>query len=504
MSPEQAQGLTNLDCRTDIYSLGMTLYHMLSGQVPFASSSLLEVLRKQIAEQLPDPRQFNPQISEPCVTLLETMLAKEVASRHTTWELLIADLQNVRHKKPPTLHLQQAGDSMLLRLPKGPGALVKTPASATAVTMDLMPVRKSPLPRIAVVVTTVVALLGAVLWWMENRGHPPVASVQPPPVRSAAATSVATTPPLQPAVDAGQAAFRAAQEAVQAKPNDFDTAMTQFEQVKLTAPATPWAEQADREIARLKTEKAQAIKQAIAILRADTDKAVASGEFADAVRKLEGYHGAFAAETVPVRKELVISLKSKEAEAEQARQAVAATKEQEAATRRQAAVQTALATILADAATDVLRLDCAAARKHVTTALADTDLQPATSELSAANNLLAQLAALPEALLAGFERERGKTVTVEFQTGGPKKMTVVGINAGKVKAQQELAADQFAEWSFSVNELTAREKLKRLEANTTPAGMLMRGYLSIVAGNWPVAEREFGQMGPGLGATLAA
>ena len=504
MSPEQAQGLTNLDCRTDIYSLGMTLYHMVSGKVPFASSSLLETLRKQVSEQLPDPRQFNPQISEPCVTLLETMLAKEVDCRHTTWELLIADLNRVRHKQSPSQQLQKVGGSMLMRLPKSPGPLVHTPASTPAATIDLRPTRKSPLPRIAAVATLVVAVAVAGVWWMENRSRPPVPPAKLPPTSAIPAAPVAVASPQPPVVDAGQAAFLAAQEFVQSKPNDFEAALARFSQVKQTTAGTPWAEQAEREIARLKTAKARAIEQAVATLRAETDQAIASGAFTDAVQKLEEYHGAFATETAAMRADLVTKLHRKEAEGEKTRQTIATAKEQEAAVRRQAAAQTALTTVLAEAAADVLQLDYAAARKHVITALADPDLQPVTGELTAANDLLGQLATLPDAVLAGFEREKGKTITLEFQNGSFRKLTVAGINTGKVKAQQELAPGQFAEWNFSVNELTTREKLKRLEANATTAGMLMRGYLSIVAGNWPVAEREFSQMGPGLGATLAA
>ena len=63
MSPEQAQGKAEIDFRTDMYSLGATLYHMLTGTMPFASSSLMETLRKQVTESLPDPRELNPKIS---------------------------------------------------------------------------------------------------------------------------------------------------------------------------------------------------------------------------------------------------------------------------------------------------------------------------------------------------------------------------------------------------------------------------------------------------------
>ena len=503
MSPEQAQGLANLDCRTDIYSLGMTLYHMVSGQVPFASSSLLEVLRKQVAEQLPDPRQFNPQVSEPCVALLETMLAKEPTSRHTTWEALLADLQSVEHHKPPTQQLVKVGGSMLMRLPKGAGGLAPVPGAGLAKTIDLVPVNKSPLPRLAAIVMAVVAVLAIGLWWRERGSNRPANPAKPAPAPAAAITPAAPAKPAS-VVDPGQTAFVTAQEYARTKPDDFDTTIGQFERVKQAAPGTPWTEQADREISRLKTEKAKAVAGIVAKLQADAEILIAGGAVAEALQKVEEYHGAFAAETATARAELVATLKHKEAEAAKNRQADAAAKAKEAESRRQEAARATLAATLEKTAGEILRSDLNAARKLVTTALADPELQPVKTELATANDLLAQLTALPEAVLAGFEREKGKTLTVEFQTGGPKKVTVLGLKAGKIKVQQELAAGQFAEWEFGVNDLTPREKSRRLDGNATTAGMLMRGYLAIAAGNLPAAEQEFGKMGPGLGATLAA
>ena len=53
MSPEQINNCTDLDCRSDMYSMGTTLYHLLTGKLPFAGSSLMETLKKQINEFLP-------------------------------------------------------------------------------------------------------------------------------------------------------------------------------------------------------------------------------------------------------------------------------------------------------------------------------------------------------------------------------------------------------------------------------------------------------------------
>ena len=56
ISPEQAQGEKNVDGRTDIYSLGATLYHLVTGQVPFDGATALEILSKHVNTVLPNPQ----------------------------------------------------------------------------------------------------------------------------------------------------------------------------------------------------------------------------------------------------------------------------------------------------------------------------------------------------------------------------------------------------------------------------------------------------------------
>ena len=101
VSPEQAAGTMQLDIRTDMFSLGMTLYHMLSGQVPFDAPTVEETLQQLHTGTLPDPRIFNPTVSENCVMLLRAILAREPSERYWDWNSLVSDVARVRAGEAP-------------------------------------------------------------------------------------------------------------------------------------------------------------------------------------------------------------------------------------------------------------------------------------------------------------------------------------------------------------------------------------------------------------------
>src|SRR5579885_2127466 len=68
MAPEQAIG--QADARSDIYSLGIVLYQLLTGSVPYSGSTPFQILLKHTNEQLPDPRAFNPNLPAEMVEVL--------------------------------------------------------------------------------------------------------------------------------------------------------------------------------------------------------------------------------------------------------------------------------------------------------------------------------------------------------------------------------------------------------------------------------------------------
>ena len=75
-SPEQFQTGAEIDARTDIYALGVTLYQMLTGRLPFTSGSVHEVIRQHMLEVPPPVRELRPDVPQPIDDLVQRMLAK--------------------------------------------------------------------------------------------------------------------------------------------------------------------------------------------------------------------------------------------------------------------------------------------------------------------------------------------------------------------------------------------------------------------------------------------
>jgi serine/threonine-protein kinase len=101
IAPEQIRGKIDIDGRADIYGLGATLYHMVTGRVPFMADDPSDVMRKHLREQLIPPDHINTMLSAGISEAIEVMMAKRKGDRYNNVEELLTDLEAVRDGQPP-------------------------------------------------------------------------------------------------------------------------------------------------------------------------------------------------------------------------------------------------------------------------------------------------------------------------------------------------------------------------------------------------------------------
>ncbi len=94
VSPEQAMG-EDVTGQSDVYSLGIVLFEMLTGEVPFKGENHVAVAMKHVKEQLPDVQRRRPEVSSTLAAVIEKMTAKEPVDRYLTAASAESDLEDV-------------------------------------------------------------------------------------------------------------------------------------------------------------------------------------------------------------------------------------------------------------------------------------------------------------------------------------------------------------------------------------------------------------------------
>jgi serine/threonine-protein kinase len=105
ISPEQVRGQINIDIRADIYSLGATLYHMVTGKVPYGGETPNEVMKKHVDPNIAivPPDHLNTKLSGGLGMVVETMLAKNREHRYQTPDDLILDIKCLQRGESPMI-----------------------------------------------------------------------------------------------------------------------------------------------------------------------------------------------------------------------------------------------------------------------------------------------------------------------------------------------------------------------------------------------------------------
>lgn len=111
MSPEQVKGLKNVDLRSDLYSLGMTVYEMIAGRVPFDKTDSDFTIQKIIVDgEIPSPVKFNSNIPKKFTKIISKSINKEPEKRYQTADEMLEDILKFEKEYQPEKSKGKAQD----------------------------------------------------------------------------------------------------------------------------------------------------------------------------------------------------------------------------------------------------------------------------------------------------------------------------------------------------------------------------------------------------------
>ena len=119
IAPEQIRGAIDIDGRADIYGLGATFYHMVTGRVPFMADDPADVMRKHLKEPLIPPDHINTSLTAGISEVIEIMMAKKKRNRYKDIDELLTDLEALRGGEPPIRARARFDVSMFKQLEAG-------------------------------------------------------------------------------------------------------------------------------------------------------------------------------------------------------------------------------------------------------------------------------------------------------------------------------------------------------------------------------------------------
>jgi len=123
MAPEQAEDARSVDHRADIYALGITLLHLVTGKRPFDGESAYSIIIQHREKELPSARELGAEIPLGVEGLIRKMCAKDPEQRHQDYDSLLADLARVRTGMPSSVRAEGAPEQPTMTVaPPTPGA----------------------------------------------------------------------------------------------------------------------------------------------------------------------------------------------------------------------------------------------------------------------------------------------------------------------------------------------------------------------------------------------
>ncbi len=472
MSPEQATGQADLDCRTDIYALGCMLYHLITGKLPFAGVDDEAILEKHVHDTLPDAMDLVDGVSKPMCALLEKMMAKDRELRQADWHEVISDIHRVQHGRMPT-RLPPPGSSTMQRSEQRTSAAGHRHADELIQRTYGKSPKSSPLPVIVLLAAGIVIAVVALLF-RAGPGHTvDPAVVFEPEGDAVVSAGVQLTPD-----DEARRIYDETLAWFRQNPSEYDEAIRRLRDVVSNYADTRYAGLARREMQRIAGLKMNEIKRVVDNLRRRAAEYEESGDFQSAQDVFEGYDGPFTSESVQLRMDQIAQINLR-------RDALAAGRRVEAESRRQI-----VAGEWKKLCRALLEQGCGPA-VAVAAGLAENDNIDSDSRMVFydVKTILERASDLDRAVLESFTAERGREIDVSTRTGVRKVViSDVDFQSGTVIAEYRVVVGGHIaarDVRFSINDLSQGEYLRRAGREDDPAVALMH-----ILNSWHYADKS--------------
>jgi serine/threonine-protein kinase len=164
MSPEQIRGDKDVDIRADLYSLGATLFFLISGRPPFSGKSAAETMTMHLSATVPELRKAAPGTSDDFSAVVQKLMAKDRGQRYQEPQELLEDLRKIREGSAPhharqhaarqhAVHKAHVTQRLAARKAKSLGPLIGVGAAAVVAGLAWLfwPSGPPPAPRVVVV-----------------------------------------------------------------------------------------------------------------------------------------------------------------------------------------------------------------------------------------------------------------------------------------------------------------------------------------------------------------
>ncbi|MCK5850277.1 MAG: protein kinase [Kiritimatiellae bacterium] len=492
LSPEQASGRQDLDCRADIYSLGAMLYHLVTGKMLFEGHTEEEVMDLQITGTVKDPMEINSAISPSLCWLIEKMLVKDKDGRYQDWNAILLDLGKVK-KKLPIAGRPPEGASTVERSPKrtiSKRVKERSNTDSTESTQQVHASKGMPVPaKIGIVVALVAVVFLVIMLLSKNSSSPP-----PPKPRRIQEPSVVRIPKEPDAEESyGSVARRGYEEAVKwadENPDSYDESIRKFNRIVVTARGTRYAVKAEARIRELSRRREETIRDVMGHLKRSTDFLVKEGKYSDAIRVYSEYNGELA-DTTRLRRAAIV-----------ARLQDGQKKIDEDAKKREEICAGKMEDLLGDVIKTLVNDGISSALTVVDAAVSDPHIASMTVEVGEIKDALNAANNVDMVILESFNAQKGKSIVVDLLTG-KKTLKILSARDDRIKALRRVRGAT-VKASFAIKDLTMGERMRRMGNDDLPEVALVKGLMAIRSRAFSHARKYLEKTFPVFSAKLLA